>query len=233
MGIKRGMLVGMRVGMLGGSDQVLTFTADAASLRHGQALFPGLFLVRAHHLLLPGRGRRVESTKTLGALPRQHRVWQGLVRLRRERVLFHRRRIAKVWARAWRTEIVDLFSCHGEATLVHYVYLGDEEKIESEKKRTKMTSPRLSLQPSSVVLASLVAEISLPSPAAASDVWLLPAPFTTRRCDAGGIPVTGSSLAFNVAMLHDGVMRRSEDEFCDEITIDTSGMVCNDMIVCV
>jgi hypothetical protein len=34
-------------------------------------------------------------------------------------------------------------------------------------------------------------------------------------CDDGGIPVIGSNLDFRVAMVHEGVIRRSEEAFSD------------------
>ena len=41
----------------------------------------------------------------------------------------------------------------------------------------------------------------------------------------------GSSFVLRCAIVHDGVMRRSEDELSDRMSIDTSRAVCNAMLV--
>lgn len=45
------------------------------------------------------------------------------------------------------------------------------------------------------------------------------------RCEEGGMPVMGSILVFSWAMDHEGVMRRSEEEYSDVTYIGTSDML--------
>lgn len=52
-----------------------------------------------------------------------------------------------------------------------------------------------------------------------------PGVFNDSRCDEGGTPVIGSSFAFSWPMVHDGVMRRSEETFSDTTMRGTSAMV--------
>jgi len=44
----------------------------------------------------------------------------------------------------------------------------------------------------------------------------------------GGMPVIGSSLALSCVMVHDGVIRRSEDAFSDTTIKGTSAMIALD-----
>ena len=47
-------------------------------------------------------------------------------------------------------------------------------------------------------------------------------------CDEGGMPVTGSSFALSCAIVHDGVMRRSEEEAVEVISRGISRAVVSD-----
>ena len=47
------------------------------------------------------------------------------------------------------------------------------------------------------------------------DFWL--PSFNVSLCDNGGMPVTGSSFAFSCPMVHEGVIRRSDEEFSEVI----------------
>jgi hypothetical protein len=55
--------------------------------------------------------------------------------------------------------------------------------------------------------------------------WWLPSR-KVSFCDRGGMPVTGSSFAFSWPIVHDGVTRRSEDEFSEVIWRGRSPAVC-------
>jgi hypothetical protein len=55
--------------------------------------------------------------------------------------------------------------------------------------------------------------------------WWLPSR-KVSFCDRGGMPVTGSSFAFSWPIVHDGVIRRSEDEFSEVIWRGMSPAVC-------
>jgi hypothetical protein len=46
-------------------------------------------------------------------------------------------------------------------------------------------------------------------------------------CDEGGTPVTGSNLVLSWLMDHDGVMRRSDEEFSDRTRRGISAMMAN------
>lgn len=45
-------------------------------------------------------------------------------------------------------------------------------------------------------------------------------------CERGGMPVTGSNFAFSCPMVHEGVMRRSEEEFSEVTSNGMSPAAC-------
>ena len=65
----------------------------------------------------------------------------------------------------------------------------------------------------------------LSSSAASTGMLCLDEVLRTIRCDPGGTPVTGSNLALSVEMDHDGVIRRSDEEFSEMTCNGTSAMV--------
>jgi hypothetical protein len=53
----------------------------------------------------------------------------------------------------------------------------------------------------------------------------LPAIFKDNRCDEGGTPVIGSSFVFSWPIVHEGVIRRSDEALSDMTMRGMSAMV--------